>query len=87
VEQRAGSLSGGYSEPARRLPGRLKGRAMHDEVYCVFVIVICLTALAMPDDVGLIAVAVFGFALALAARCSDAVSASEERVGHDLQGR
>jgi hypothetical protein len=61
---------------------------MHDEVYCVFVIVVCVTALAMQNTAGLIVIGCLGLGLALAARRSSrAVEAPERPARHDIPGR
>lgn len=44
-----------------------KGRIVHDDTYCLFVILACLTTLAVPDA-GQVIVALLGFALAVLAQ-------------------
>jgi hypothetical protein len=52
----------GFPSPQRRRP-----RAMTDDTFCLFVILTCMTTLAVPEP-GQIIVAVFGFILAVLAR-------------------
>ncbi|MDT7717093.1 MAG: hypothetical protein QOH09_3085 [Pseudonocardiales bacterium] len=62
---------------------------MNDDVYCVFILIACMVALAVPSS-GQVIVAVFAFALAIAARVASAADHHGDHphhTRHDVGGR
>jgi hypothetical protein len=62
---------------------------MDDDGYCVFILIACMVALAMPST-GQVIVAAFAFALAVAARdapAADNHGQHQHHTRHDAAGR
>jgi hypothetical protein len=62
---------------------------MNDDAYCLFIILACILTLAVPSA-GQVIVAVFAFALALAARVAPNAGSHgryQHRDRHDVAGR
>ncbi len=62
---------------------------MNDDVYCVFILIACMVTLAVPST-GQVIVAVFAFALAVAARVAPAADNHghhQHHTRHDVAGR
>ncbi len=62
---------------------------MNDDGYCVFILIACMVTLAVPST-GQVIVAVFAFALAVAARVAPAADKHgdhQHHTRHDTAGR
>jgi hypothetical protein len=62
---------------------------MNDDVYCVFILIVCIVILTVPST-GQVIVAVFAFALAVAARVAPAADnhgRHQHHTRHDAAGR
>lgn len=62
---------------------------MNDDAYCLFILIACIVTLAVPNT-GQVIVAVFAFALAVAARVAPAADNHghhQHRTRHDVAGR
>ncbi len=57
---------------------------MNDDGYCVFILIACMVTLAVPST-GQVIVAVFAFALAVAARVAPAADNHGDRQHHTRQ--